>query len=133
MNAEEFKALLPEPDGWDSIDLIFSPDDLSADELRHVVAWVTGPSKAGCLKGARTVLDVVRGKWAFVRVPPEADSQYDIDFQAWRHRGYVRFSFKDEPGDWLTRETLPMEDGASRFFGLRARTTPPAVPFVPDW
>lgn len=97
MTRDEFIALLPDPDGWEKVELLFHVEPA---DLHHVTANITGDNHQGCLRGAQAVLDVVKGKTAFIRIPPEADIQKDFMNDCWLHRGYVRFSFKDEPGHW---------------------------------
>lgn len=96
MTKDEFTALIG--DGpWERIELLFHVEPA---DTHHVTAHVSGDSLEVCLAGAAAVLSVVKGKVAFIRIPPEADSQKDIMHDRWVHRGYVRFSFKDEPGEW---------------------------------
>ena len=41
-----------------------------------------------------------KGRTAFVRNLPEADSDTNFDTKLTKHRGYVRFSFRLEAGSW---------------------------------
>lgn len=124
MREQEFIDLLPDLTYLDRVELSF----MNEFGGNHVVAWLAGKSKEDCLRGACSILDAVRGQKTFVRIPPEADSQCDIKTQEWAHLGYVRFSFWDEAGEWLT-SPLMIERTVT---GLSPREIDP-VPFIPDW
>lgn len=102
MTKDEFAALIGDG-AWDRIELWFH---VEPPDTYQVTANVSGNSQAACLAGAAAVLNAVKGKTAFIRIPPEADSQRDLVHDRMLHRGYVRFSFKDEPGEWVQ---VPLE------------------------
>ncbi len=115
MTADEFKALVSEPLDWDKINLSFHEEPTG---LFHVTADIRLDGQKECLLAAGTVLNAVKGKTAFIRIPPEASSDRDIVRDVWLHCGYVRFSFKDEPGVWRYSEK---QKETPEFLGFGAR------------
>jgi hypothetical protein len=86
------------------IDMTVSMDE---DPWAHVIATVWGKSRVDCEIAATKVLDrLARGRIAFIRHPPTGETQHDFCKDKDEHRGYVRFSFKDEPGEWHYRKEL---------------------------
>ena len=73
----------------------------------HVQAKVLGDSMEDALTGAKQILDkYAAGKLAYIRAKPEAHSDRDFDTKIVVHRGWVRFSYKDEPGEWNYPESF---------------------------
>jgi hypothetical protein len=87
-----------EQEGWRINDLIFQGPD---NGVCYVIAQIIGDSNAAALAGARAILHAVEGRTTFIRIRPEAASQKDYLEDKIVHRGYVRFSFKNEPGNWI--------------------------------
>lgn len=81
--------------------VIASPE---ADEngFFNVYATTLGSTLSDALTAATYVLDAFAlGRTAFIRVVPEAHSEVLYDHKITQHRGFVRFSYKLEPGTWL--------------------------------
>lgn len=84
------------------------PNDCDVGIFRHyeidgtvyVVVGLEAPTKDAALDAVTKILDVVKGRRAFVRVTPEGESQCDFMTNKWSHRGFVRFSYFNEPGEW---------------------------------
>ena len=54
------------------------------------------------MDGAEYILETfAKGRAAVIRAKPEAMSERDWDTQLMRHSGYVRFSYRLEPGEWM--------------------------------
>ena len=76
-------------------------DDPNKAGFKHVQARLLADSQDDALAGAQQILnDYATGKTAYIRAKPEAQSERDFATNFVFHRGYVRFSFKDEPGEW---------------------------------
>ena len=74
----------------------------------HVQARVAGDTQADALKGTEVILDsMASGKVAFVRARPEAHTDTDFDTKEVLHGGYVRFTFRNEPGNWVYPNDTP--------------------------
>jgi hypothetical protein len=74
---------------------------LSKDEMGmyHVIANVDAPSKELALEGAKFIKKVfTQNRETFMRFQPEAESFTDFDTKITSHRGFVRFTVRDEPG-----------------------------------
>ncbi len=113
---DEFIAALgPIPDGITDLLVSFAEGEAG---YYHVLVATEGLTEPACLKLAQAALEVVRGKRAFIRVPPEADSLYDFITSQWQHRGYVRFTFRDEPGEWEHVQPMKIDTGELRYVGL---------------
>lgn len=80
-----------------------------------VAGWLAD-SKEDALWAAEATLQVIAGRRAFIRVPPEADSQRDWPSCEMLHKGYVRASFLNEPGEWEYPKVDP--PGTIRLAGL---------------
>jgi len=77
---------------------------VSRDEsgAHHVYAVSDGDNKDDSLAAVQFVKDnFVRGRLTAMRVEPEAESERDFDTKLTRHRGFVRFTFFDVPGECL--------------------------------
>jgi hypothetical protein len=67
----------------------------------NVIARTIGETREDALAGAEFVLNAFAfGRLAYIRVKPEANSETDFDTKVTRHRGFVRFSYRLESGDW---------------------------------
>lgn len=87
------------------IDCSDAPD---ADGWLHASVVVLGGLDADCLAGAQWAADfLAKGRITVFRVRPEASHETNFDTKMIKHRGYVRFSFKLEPGEWLDCEPRP--------------------------
>lgn len=76
----------------------------NAGDYAQIIAHITADNYIHAESAARIVFkELSEGRAAYVRVPPEADSQYDFYTGQWLHKGYVRFGIKDEPGEMLYR------------------------------
>lgn len=76
----------PTPDGWTHVEVIGG-----------------GPNLESALNGATAVMNLLaRNRTAMVRVAPEADTSYDFEKKINIFKGYARFSFKTEGGEWLS-------------------------------
>lgn len=72
------------------------------DGLFHVIGESTGDSQADALKAVQMVWDrMAFGRTGITRALPEANSDTSFDTKITLHRGYVRFTFLDEPGEML--------------------------------
>ena len=47
-----------------------------------------------------------KGKEAVIRVKPKAEQSVDFETDAVVTRGYVRYAFRDMPGEWYTAEYI---------------------------
>lgn len=64
-------------------------------------AYVLGASEALALRGAESILTHFAGnKKAIIRARPAAETVKDFATDTAEHRGYVRFHFASEAGDW---------------------------------
>lgn len=67
----------------------------------NVYATTVGSTLSDAGTAARYVLDALAfGRTAFIRAAPEAHSETSFDTNIVQHRGFVRFSYKLEPGTW---------------------------------
>ena len=67
----------------------------------HVICNVEGISHSAAILGAEHILNIfAKGRMAMILAKPEANSETDFDTKIIHHRGYVRFSYKLEAGDW---------------------------------
>lgn len=82
----------------------------------HLQGESFGDSKQECLDLVEFVTKVfTEGRTTFMRVNPEADTWTDFDTKKTTHKGYVRFSFRDEPGiTHRHREVVTIPFGALR-------------------
>jgi len=79
-------------------------------EYFHVYSRIAGDTHQDALTGANDVLNLfAKGREAFIRTKPEAVSETDFDTKEELHKGFVRFSLRDRPGDWHYPK---MDDGA---------------------
>lgn len=61
----------------------------------------TGDSREEALAAAELILhSMADGKIAVIRCEPKASSETDFDTKQVLHRGFVRFAYRDEPGEW---------------------------------
>jgi hypothetical protein len=91
--------------GWTASIQISKTDD----GYFHVYAPVSGDTADEAKAGAEYVLNsIASGKSAFIRTKPESHSDMDFDTKETRHDGLVRFSYRDEPGEW--KYSIPDED-----------------------
>ncbi len=83
--------------GWSAIAYVNEqPDGMLTAECH-----TKGDSQAEALFGANYVLNMLaKGRFAVVRIKPEAASEKDFDTRLTRYHGYVRFHYKLEPGEW---------------------------------
>ncbi len=85
--------------GWTAEVLI--SDQPNEDGFWHVEGRILGDTNGAALAGAMQIIhSYAGGKTTYVRANPESLSETDFDTEKVIHRGYVRFSFKDEPGEW---------------------------------
>ncbi len=76
-------------------------DGGSPDGFTHVECRTTGDSVPHALMGAEYILNAFcKGRLAFIRVKPEAASDTDFRSSKIVNKGYVRFGYKLEPGEW---------------------------------
>jgi hypothetical protein len=91
--ANEFPAAHPQfvvsenPDGWFHIQGEGWTTDLSGSSPIYQI-------------GAVTLERLAAGRRAFIRVRPEVNREKDFQTDDEVTRSYVRFSFRDEPGEW---------------------------------
>jgi hypothetical protein len=86
--------------GWDAEVLISNEPNEAG--FWHVQGRVMGDTNTAALAGATQIIhSYADGKLTYVRAKPEAMSEVDFDTKKVLHRGYVRFSFKNEPGEWM--------------------------------
>lgn len=84
---------------WSAVVLV--SDSPQPNDIYHVMVKTLGETKEAALIGTQFVRDVfAKGRTAFMRVNPEADSDTDFDTRITRHTGFARFSFKIEAGEW---------------------------------
>lgn len=88
-------------DNW-TAELIVSPQSAVENvDFVHCIAKVLGKTEADALSGAKAIFDLfAKGRETFIRTEPEADTYTDFDTKEKQYRGYVRFSFRLEPGSW---------------------------------
>lgn len=73
----------------------------SFDGFYPVYVMTVGNTKEMALAGAVHVLNALAfGREALIRCEPEAFSEMDFDTKITNHGGFVRFSYKLEPGVW---------------------------------
>ena len=81
-----------------------------ANGVAHITARVNGDAESEALRGAECILKLLAtGKKALIRARPEAVSETDFDTNETFHRGYVRFSMIDEPGEWTDCQSAPVK------------------------
>lgn len=76
---------------------------ISSDESgwHHVYANVKGTDVDEAKAGADYLLNALaEAKLAVIRVRPEASEEQDFDTKEYSYKGHVRFSYRDEPGEW---------------------------------
>lgn len=84
-------------DGWVATVFVSPPHD----GFYPVYCRTSGDTQEKALEAAQYVLEAFAlGREAFIRVKPEAHSDTDFDTKETYHRGFVRFSYKLEPGCW---------------------------------
>jgi hypothetical protein len=67
----------------------------------HIYATTIGETKEDAFAGAEYVLNAFAfGRLALIRAKPEANSETDFDTKLTRHKGFVRFSYRLEAGEW---------------------------------
>lgn len=87
----------------------------------HVCAESRGDTLEAAVSALKPLLRMAEGKTAFIRVPPSGRSARDFATQKMQHRGWVRFSFKEEPGEWQNR--ISEDDlGEVNVFGVQAES-----------
>ena len=72
-------------------------------QIEHisVEGITTAGSQAAALEGAKHIMaTLAKDKWAAVRNWPEADTWRDHNKDCDVHKGYVRFTYVDAPGEW---------------------------------
>ncbi len=80
-------------------------DDLSPHGIWSAECRTEAASAPIALAAAEKVLSLfAKGRTAFIRCAPEAMSEKDFDTKETKHRGFVRFSFMQEPGEWVHRD-----------------------------
>lgn len=77
----------------------------------HVTAQFLGRNLEDARRAPGIVLDTLaKGRRTLIRCVPAAFSQLDFTTDEWSYKGYVRFAFQDEPGEW--EYPRQFEDGA---------------------
>lgn len=67
----------------------------------HVVCPVVGDSAAEAQAGAEFALNALAGgKVTVIRSAPSGEEKQDFNTKEVTYEGHVRFSFRNEPGDW---------------------------------
>ena len=95
-------------DQWTAVAVCTDPSDIALNGCLGVEVTTDGASKAACLAGVEFVRDVLaKGRITHFRVKSSADSYRDFDSKKVTHRGYARFSFTLEPGEWHDPESRP--------------------------
>jgi hypothetical protein len=90
--------------GWTA--KVLESENPSPDGMRHIYATIDGDSAALALFGAEHILNVyAKGRVAFIRVMPEVGVDRRFDSQIVRYLGFVRFSYRLEPGEWTYVES----------------------------
>ena len=70
------------------------------DGLFNVYCPTVGSTEEEAKAAAEFVLKALaEGKFRFIRKKPTAGSEQSYETKAVEHKGFVRFGFKDEPGD----------------------------------
>jgi hypothetical protein len=88
--------------GWVSRILISDPPQ----DWYHVYATTIGVTQQAAIEAAEFTLQLLAAhREAVIRVKPEASSHTDFDTKETRHRGFVRFSMKLDPGSWHQSES----------------------------
>lgn len=76
----------------------------------YLRADIRAMNKPLALATAQGFLDrYAKGKLAIVRARPEATTDKDFATNEVTHKGYVRFLYKDEPGEWTFTQEHPQE------------------------
>ena len=84
----------------------------STDTATNVTCNTWGDTKECALNGAKWVLDMfAKGRLAFIRTEPEANSEMDFDTKMTKHSGFTRFSFATEPGEWTQSDVSSLTVG----------------------
>ena len=100
------EAAVVETEGWWDVSLNFQSGPVEQDGWMHVLVRTRGSSRAHALKAAQVATDIVtKGRASLVRAEPGAYSERVEGSDAIAHRGYARFSFKDEPGEVIVRKS----------------------------
>ena len=69
--------------------------------LYHVTIRTDGATTEDCrILASRIIRFMAGGRTAFVRRQPEASEYVSFETQKTSHRGFARFSFRDESGNW---------------------------------
>jgi hypothetical protein len=93
---------------WNAEVICTDPPNIGKHGYHHVEVTSFGASDAACLAGVEFVRDVLaKGRTTRFRVKPSADHWKDFDSKTVLHRGYARFSFTLEPGEWHDPESRP--------------------------
>ena len=91
-----------------SAEIILS-DEPGLNGLIHAYAVSNGNSKDSALAAVKWVIQILAARReCYVRVAPEADSERDFDTKEMKHRGFTRFSFSCEPGEWTSMSKEPV-------------------------
>ena len=91
--------ILIEEDSWIAEITVSQQSNIS--DFVHCIGKVNGFTKEDAFIGAQYILDLfAKGRSAFIRVEPSAESDTSFDTKKITHRGFVRFSFRLESGDW---------------------------------
>jgi hypothetical protein len=86
-------------DRW-SADLLSSPSS-HLEHIFHLTATINADTEKDALLGADAIMAMfARGRKAYIRVRPEVVTQKNFETGATEIRGYVRFSFSLEKGEW---------------------------------
>jgi hypothetical protein len=87
-------------DKW-TAEILFSPQPETSDILHRLEARVTGLTQEDALSGSQFILDLfAKGRLAYIHARPEVHSDRNSNTGEMMHCGYVRFSFRPEPGEW---------------------------------
>jgi hypothetical protein len=85
----------------DWVATIFSSEKPDEHGFIHVTCHTVGSAQPDALRAAEHVLNAFAfGRVAFIRTKPETEDQRDHRSEKTIHRGYVRFSYKLELGEW---------------------------------
>jgi hypothetical protein len=80
--------------------IMLTPQDQGTDIL-HLEARLYGLTPDDVLGGAKYILDLfAKGRTAYIRAEPESVSAPNLNTKAIEHRGFVRFSFRLDHGEW---------------------------------
>lgn len=88
----------------------------------HVYCPTVGDSAAEAKAGAAYILNTLASdRWAVIRHEPSAESETDFDTKIEHHKGFVRFSFRDGPGEWHYQDKS--YEHAIQYVGIGAQPT----------